>query len=127
MSKWRKSILWALMGLVAILSAAIVWVGALFYLPFRQDWAMDNIVAIVALDWRDFGRMKAEERFLFELEQQGLPGSMESFCHLREEPELRIVQCEWQETVVLPFVGTEVPLLFKSTSMIEAGGELIRR
>ena len=88
---------------------------------------MDGVVAVVALDWRDFGRLKAEERLLFELEQRGLPGTMESYCQLAEEEKERVVHCEWQETVVVPIVGTEVPLLFESTSIIESGGELIRR
>ena len=127
MSDWRKSVKWGLVG--AGLSCLVISVlfSAPFYPPFRKGWVMDDVVAVVALDWRDFGRLKAEERLLFELEQRDLPGTMESYCQLKEESRSRIVQCAWQELVVLPVVSSVVPLSFDSIAIVKPEGELLRQ
>ncbi len=112
-------------GVVAVLAmAALGAVVALFSPVFLDDRALDRTVAVVALDWRDFGREKAHERLLLELDKNRIgPWVRDSDCALLREAELRIVACSWDTVVHIPLIDTRVPLNFESSAAIDNTGE----
>ncbi|MFT6146373.1 MAG: hypothetical protein ACJAZO_003165 [Myxococcota bacterium] len=112
-------------GVVAVIAmAALGAFVALFAPVFLDDRALDRIVAVVALDWRDFGREKAHERLLLELDKNGIgPWVGDSDCQLLTESELRIVSCSWETVVHIPLVDERVPLWFESSAAMDDAGE----
>ena len=108
--------------LMTLLGATI----ALFAPVFLDDRALDRIVAVVALDWRDFGRDRAHERLLVELDRSGIgPWVGDSTCTLTERDGVRSVDCAWQTEVAIPLVNRRVPLAFESHAAVDVDGRLL--
>jgi hypothetical protein len=116
-----------LMGLAAlplvVAVALAVAALALFLPPFLDDRKLDAIVVVVAADWRDFGKDRAETRLEYELDHEGVglavgPGD----CGLVEDGDVRRVRCAWDTAVVLPLLDERVPLSFASEAHVDAGG-----
>ena len=98
-------------------------VAALLYPYVRDDLRLDGIVRVVALDWRDFGPAKADERLRFEFDRQAIgPHTSPADCRLREAGEGREVACAW--TVEIRAAGRTLPLTFHSRATLDADGEL---
>ncbi|MCB9684883.1 MAG: hypothetical protein H6738_15805 [Alphaproteobacteria bacterium] len=112
-------------GVVIGALAAIALPVALVAPYVRDDWRLDRIVRVVALDWRDFGEQKARERLEFELDDQQIGMNVgDDDCLLLTEGGARQVRCEW--AVVIPIPGTDlsVPLSFSSTAALTPDGAL---
>lgn len=109
-------------GLLGVgLTAAAI---ALVYPYVRDDLAIDGIVRSVALDWRDFGRAKADERLRYEFAAQSIGRhTSPADCMLEETPRGREVACRW--SVHLRF-GSEIhlPLAFSSEARVLPNGDL---
>lgn len=103
-------------------SVALVW-------PYvRDDLVLDRVVLAVALDWRDFGRDKAQARLQYELDHRGIGMQVtDEHCALEEpEPEVRRVACRWTADVRLPLLEWTVPLGFASQAEVGPDGSLRR-
>lgn len=111
-------------GVVAVFAMAALGAAVALFAPvLLDDRALDRIVAVVALDWRDFGRDMAHERLLLELDKNGIgPWVRDSDCHLTTEAGLRIVSCQWDTVVVVPLIDSRVPLNFESSAAIDNTG-----
>ncbi len=120
-----RRVLAVLGGVVAVFAMAALGAAVALFAPvFLDDRALDRTVAIVALDWRDFGREKAHERLLLELDKNGIgPWVRDTDCGLRNEAELRIVACSWDTVVHIPLIDARVPLRFESSAAIDNTGE----
>jgi len=91
---------------------------------FRADQALDGLVRAVALDWRDFGRQRAEERLQLEMASQHLDAYLRvDDCRL-EEGEAKVVHCAWGTSLRVPVVHRRIPLRFESHAEIDASGDL---
>ncbi|MCA9492794.1 MAG: hypothetical protein KC621_22830 [Myxococcales bacterium] len=111
------------MGIGAV--AAIALPVALIAPYVRDDWRLDRIVRVVALDWRDFGEQKARERLEFELDQQRIGMNVgDDDCVLVTEGSARQVRCKWAVTIPIPGTDLSVPLSFSSTAELAADGAL---
>ena len=121
---------------LGILSIPLVLAGglsALMWPYFRDDRALDEVVRVVALDWRDFGREKAEARLKFEVDARGVGFWVgDDSCRLDEapaaaelEPGERRVRCGWQTFVLIPGLsGRGIPLQFSSVAILAADGDV---
>lgn len=102
------------------------WVVALALIavllpPYLEDRALDRIVEVVALDWRDFGRTRADQRLQAELAASSLVEQGRSAdCHLEVEGEGRTVSCRWQARLVVPGFGVDLGLPFGSVARLPA-------
>lgn len=108
-------------GLVAVI--VLLWIVAPY---LRDDWWMDRIVRIVALDWRDFGEERARSRLEYELDHRAIGMHVgDEDCTLRATAVgLRQVHCGWQVRLDVPALGLHVPLSFGSEVTITAEGDL---
>lgn len=107
--------------LVGGLASWVVW-------PWlRDDVVLDRVVLAVALDWRDFGRDKAQARLEYELDHQriGLQVTDED-CSLVEEDTVRRVECAWSAAATVPLLGFTVPLNFRSVAELSPDGTVRR-
>ncbi|MCB9669333.1 MAG: hypothetical protein H6734_07675 [Alphaproteobacteria bacterium] len=109
---------------VILLGIGLVSAAAAFLYPYvRDDFRIDGIVRVVALDWRDFGRARADERLRFEFADQHIGRhTSPADCALEAVGEARTVRCAW--TVMLKVAGRDVPLAFDSTATIDPHGDL---
>lgn len=116
----RRLVLWALGLPLLLVGGAACWAAWPF---LRDDLVLDRIVLAVALDWRDFGREKAQARLEYELDHQriGLQVTDED-CALVEEDRIRRVECAWTGTARLPLFGIAVPLSFRSAAELSPDG-----
>lgn len=110
-----------LVGAVAAVGLPLAIVG-----PYvRDDLRLDRVVRAVALDWRDFGEVRARERLEYELDHQGIgPWVDDADCALSEEGARRAVRCAWGVALPIPFTELVVPVTFSSDATIDAAGEL---
>ena len=94
--------------------------------PIRDDWVLDGELMAVALDWRDFGDDKAEQRLDWVLSHRHLQQSVnkEDCEFIRDEQTKKVVSCRWQTEVVWPIVSWTLPLEFQSEAAIDPQGEL---
>ncbi len=108
-------------GLLAIgVSAAG---GTLLYPYLRDDLRIDGIVRVVALDWRDFGRARADERLRYEFAAQNIGRhTSPADCTLEPDGAERVVRCAWE--VEIRLLGEPLPLGFVSEARIGPDGEL---
>ncbi len=118
----RRLALSAALGLVVLAVAT----AALFGPYLRDDWRLDRIVRVVALDWRDFGRDAAWTRLQHELDRQGVGLQVgDDACAFDEPaPEVRRVRCAWRVEVEIPVTGWRVPLSFASEARVDPDGAL---
>jgi len=119
-SRWRVAALGGVAAVVALLLGA-----SLPLLPLvRTDWALDNLVRAVALDWRDFGRRRAEERLQLEIAEQGLDRWVGAEACAWTDGEQRVIHCTWGTHLAVPLVRRRVPLDFESRAVVTAEGDL---
>lgn len=121
--RWLRRLL-VTIGLVVV--AALVFVFALVWPFVRDDLVLDRMVLAVALDWRDFGRDKAQARLEYELDHEGIGLQVvDESCLLEERSSgERVVACRWTASVELPFVAWRVPLAFQSRAEVAPDGSL---
>jgi hypothetical protein len=118
----RRALLGMLCGALVVAVVPIVVV----YPYLRDDYVLEGVVRAVALDWRDFGREKAQARLDYELDHQGIGMWVgDDDCALLELAGLRRVVCAWTAEVRVPVVEAIVPLTFGSTVGIDGTGALV--
>jgi len=111
-------------GFLLVCVALIAGSVALLYPYLRDDWALDQIVQAVALDWRDFGKEKAVDRLRYEFSNRSIGRHVtESNCTLMLEGKAKVVRCDWGVEVQLPG-DHRLPLTFKSEARIGVLGDL---
>jgi hypothetical protein len=112
---------------VGAFAAALLLAPLLLISPYLlDDWRLDRLVVATALDWRDFGREKAETRLAYELDREhiGMQVTDES-CELTQTEEgTRMVGCAWDVDVEVPFSQWTIPLSFSSQARVLAEGTL---
>ena len=113
------------LGLVGFTLVAGLILYPLFR-PIRDDWVLDGELMAVALDWRDFGEDKAEQRLEWLLSHRHLQQSVnKEDCEFsRDEQTKKVVSCRWETEVVWPIVGWTLPMEFQSQAAIDPQGEL---
>lgn len=111
---------------MAIGAAAAIALPLAVVAPFvRDDWKLDRIVKVVALDWRDFGEQKARERLEYELDHQRIGMNVaDDDCDLHAEGDARRVACEWGVVLPIPWTEWSVPLSFSSSAELAPDGAL---
>ncbi len=109
--------------LVALLSL-VGTVLALFGPYWLDDRALDRIVMVVALDWRDFGEHEARTRLQLELDKEIGLQVQDSDCTLSTDGEAKVVRCEWDAEVVIPLTEGRVPVAFESEARVASDGTL---
>jgi hypothetical protein len=101
--------------------------GGLLVWPYvRDDLVLDRVVQAVALDWRDFGRERAQSRLLYEFDhgEVGMHVRDEDCALSVSEAGLRQVQCDWSVEVEIPGTGMAFPLRFRSVAGLDENGGL---
>lgn len=122
---WRRAL--AVFGgvLAVVCMAALGAAVALFAPVFLDDRALDRIVAVVVMDWRDFGRDTAQDRLMLELDKGRIgPWVGDSTCTLDDSRGMKEVRCVWDTTIIIPLVDRQVPLSFSSYAAVDAEGRL---
>jgi hypothetical protein len=118
----RRVLLGMLAGVVVV--AVVPLVVAYPYL--RDDYVLEGVVRAVALDWRDFGRDKAQARLEYELDHRGIGMWVgDDDCVLLEEDGVRRVTCAWRAEVRVPLAEAILPLAFRSSAGIDGTGALV--
>lgn len=113
-----------LLGMGAGAVIALLIPAWLVFPYYRDDRALDWIVRVVALDWRDFGEAKARSRLEYELDHSGIGlWVKDEDCTLATDGE-RHVGCRWSVALVVPLVEVVVPLSFESAVTIGREGDL---
>lgn len=91
----------------------------------RADYALDQAVRAVALDWRDFGRQRAEERLRLEVAAAPLVGRVRPEDCVFDESAGRRVACGWGVVLRVPVVERQVHLDFGSEAELGPEGGLL--
>jgi hypothetical protein len=109
--------------------AALVLLAApgMKILPYvLDDFALDGIVRLAALDWRDFGESKGRERLTFEIDRGEIGAWVpDTACAFGEgEAGVRRISCAWHVDVWLPVLEQALPLDFSSEASISANGDV---
>ncbi len=90
-----------------------------------DDWWLDRIVRIVALDWRDFGEERARARLEYELDHHRIGMHVrDDDCLMRTQGSERSIRCGWETRLSIPATGLRIPLSFVSEVEITASGDL---
>ncbi len=127
-STWAQRIARSIKYVVAVFMAAVALAIAVCLVavwPYlADDLALDRLVRVVALDWRDFGEEKARERLQYELDFQQIGMQVgDGDCVLDGEHE-REVRCDWTAVVNVPVAEVEIPLVFSSRATIGSDGDI---
>jgi hypothetical protein len=111
-------------ALGVVIAAAVV--GGWLFPYYRDDRALDRIVRIVAMDWRDFGEIAARARLVYELDHAGIgPWVRDEDCGLSGGVEIeREVRCAWSVDARVPGTDLGLPLSFESRVALAADGSL---
>lgn len=122
---------WGRIVLLGMLAGVLLGtlVGAVVVGPYLwDDLAIDRIVRVVALDWRDFGETRARARLEFELDAQGIGMHVrDEDCALWTETDgTRRVRCAWGVTLSIPWIERVIPLRFRSEVSLHRDGALTR-
>lgn len=121
MSLWLKRVLVVVLLIPAVVLLLISWLIGPYVL---DDQRLDAIVMGVALDWRDFGEIKARQRLQYELDHQiGLQVG-DDHCQFVEDDRGKHVSCAWSVRVPIPAAQRVIPLSFASSATISPDGEL---
>jgi hypothetical protein len=122
LARWLARL--AVVGVV-LAATPVIAAGAAISPYVRDDLALDRIVRAVALDWRDFGRSRAETRLQYELDHQEIGLQVrDQNCTLTEDQGSRIVECSWMAALAVPGMEAPVALPFDSRAVIAADGDL---
>ena len=94
--------------------------------PIRDDWVLDGEVLGIAMDWRDFGEQKAQERLDWALSKRNLQHSIRNTDCVFETGASgeRTVKCLWTTEVVWPVLEWKLPMTFGSAAAIDVDGDL---
>lgn len=118
---WKRAALGMLAGTMVAVALPVGWL----YPYLRDDRALDLLVRIVALDWRDFGESRARWRLQYELDHAAIGGWVQDKdCVLVSEEQVRIVRCRWGVEVEVPGANVVLPLSFGSEARLDSSGEL---
>ena len=113
---------------LAVLGLAVLALGigtAVVLYPYvRDDLVMDRVVRAVALEWRDFGRARAQDKLEYELAAAEVGPAVDAeACQLDASGDVRRVRCEWGVRIAFP--GTDgLPLSFGSSAQIDPSGDV---
>ena len=123
----RRSVILRQVGLGALVTAVALVVGAA--IPFgalvRDDYVLDHVVRAVALDVRDFGVDKGQERLRFELAAQGLEDHVRpEDCSIEQGEGGIDVRCAWEVVLDVAVVRRRVPIRFASVAHVTPSGDL---
>jgi hypothetical protein len=114
-----------LFGMGAGALIALVVPAWLVFPYYRDDRALDRIVRVTALDWRDFGEATARSRLEYELDHARIGlWVRDEDCTLSTVGSERHVGCRWSVPLEVPGVGVVVPLGFESVVSIGLEGDL---
>ena len=114
-----------LLGMGAGALVALCVPAWLVFPYYRDDRALDRVVRVVALDWRDFGEQRARSRLEYELDGAGIGlWVRDEDCSLASERPERQVACRWSVALEVPLVEVVVPLSFDSVVAIGPDGDL---
>lgn len=118
--RWRVALAGGVTAALALLfGAAVPFVPLL-----RADHALDQAVRAVALDWRDFGEERADERLRLELAQPPVTGRIgRDDCELLDG-DTRVVRCAWRVVFRVPLVERRLHLDFGSEATVTPEGAL---
>ncbi len=105
--------------LAASASSFVVALAVLVWPAVRLQMTLDKVVRTVALDWRDFGRERAEERLAVEFGRIGVDGRR---CSFVEEDAVRSVVCGLDIPVALGSWVVNLPV--GATAALGPGGEI---
>lgn len=99
--------------------------GAVLFPYVMDDMILDRAVRAVALDWRDFGRSRAEQRLAYELDHQGIGLQVgDRDCALDEQEGTRIVECAWSASFRISGMDRDLTLPFRSRAVMTPSGDL---
>jgi hypothetical protein len=121
---WRTATARVLLGMAC--GALIAAIGPVLVLrPYlRDDRALDLVVRVVALDWRDFGEDAARERLAYELDRRGIGAWVgDDDCALTPGHP-REVRCAWEVDLAVPGTDLAVPLAFASRAQLTDDGDV---
>ena len=121
MRTWAKALLYVTLLVPGAVLLVVSWLIGPYTLDDQQ---LDAIVMAVALDWRDFGLERAEERLQYELDRQVGLQVGDDACKLSEDDVGKHVSCAWSVRVPLPGAARVIPLYFASAATITADGDL---
>jgi hypothetical protein len=110
-----------------VVGLAVLGVPLITVFPYyADDWKLDRIVKMVALDWRDFGYEKAQVRLDYELDKAEISMYVsDNTCKMTViDGQKRLVKCDWAVVLTLPFTHREVPLVFASEAVVDIQGNL---
>jgi hypothetical protein len=124
---WRRTVVRVVRLTALFFGLLLLGLGAaavaLVYPYVRDDLRIDGIVRMVALDWRDFGRARAEERLRYEFAAQGVGRhARPDDCRLVDEDDIRRVRCTW--AVDIRVGSRALPLGFSSDIQVLPTGDL---
>jgi hypothetical protein len=91
---------------------------------YRDDRALDTVVRVVALDWRDFGEPAARTRLEYELDHRGIGMWVEDRDCALSDGDVREVRCDWSIDVPVPGTRWSVPLAFSSRADLLPDGDV---
>ena len=95
------------------------------YPLLRDDYRLDGIVRAVALDVRDFGVDKGQERLHFEIAAQGLSQRLRARdCTVAKGADGIEVACRWQVVLQVAWVDRSIPVGFSSHAHVAPDGDL---
>ena len=116
------------LGVTSLAIVVFVAAGLLRLAPLaRDDLALDRIVRVVALDWRDFGYPVARQRLQASLDREVGPQVGDDHCELRVDADgTRRVACAWSVDVRVPMTERDVRLSFSSQAAVDPSGALVR-
>jgi hypothetical protein len=119
--RWLRTAL-AGVGLAAL--ALCIGTAVVLYPYVRDDLVMDRIVRAVALEWRDFGRARAQDKLEYELAAAEVGPAVDAeACLLEATGDTRRVRCDWGVRIAFP--GTAgLPLSFGSSAEIDPSGDV---
>ena len=118
----RRILLGMLAGVLVAVLIPVAWV----FPYFRDDYVLDGVVRAVALDWRDFGREKAQARLEYELDARGVGLWVgDDDCRLETGQGADRVLCEWGVELQVPIAEVALPLAFRSVASIDGEGRLV--
>jgi len=125
---WQRALRLVGLGLAALLGLVSLGIGIYVWPWFRDDRVLDDVVRVVALDWRDFGRTKGLARLQYEFDAQAIGSDVrDQDCDLELRVDgTRLVYCAWEVALEIPQRPEPMVLHFESAAAIDPEGRLYR-